>query len=114
MDPNRRTDKNPGEINMTELEVRKKVKALKGLYLDLLSYAGVNSALIAIWLIFDQSGVFWPKYVLLVWGLVIAFKAYRFGLLPLVFHRLAFLTPEWEEKKANELIGRTLTQRKIQ
>lgn len=98
---------------MKEQEVRKKVRALKGLYLELLSYAGVNAILILIWAIFDMSGVFWPKYVLVVWGLALMFKAYRYGILPLVFHRLAFLTPEWEEKKIKELAGRVSTQRKI-
>lgn len=99
---------------MKEQEVRKKVKALKGLYLELFSYAGVNAILILIWATFDKNGVFWPKYVLVVWGLALTFKAYRLGLLPILFHRLSFLTPEWEEKKIKELVGRVDNQRKIQ
>ena len=99
---------------MNEQEVRKKVKALKGLYMELLSYLGVNAVLILIWATFDSNDVFWPKYILVVWGLALTFKAYRLGLLPLIFHRLSFLTPEWEEKKIKELVGNVSTQRKIQ
>jgi hypothetical protein len=99
---------------MKEQEVRKKVKALKGIYREFLSYLGVNAMLILIWATFDMGEVFWPKYVIVVWGFALIFKAYRLGLLPILFERLSFLTPEWEEKKINELVGRVKSQRKIQ
>jgi len=87
-----------------EQEVRKKVKALKSFYKDLINFAVVNSALVLIWLTFDKTGTFWPKYVMLVWGIVLVIRASRSGVTPLMFHRSSFLSTEWEEKKVREIM----------
>lgn len=97
----------------TEQEVRKKVKALKRFYMDLMSYALINVLLIFVWLAFDRSGTFWPKYVIVVWGIVLVGKAYWMGLLPLFFDHISFLNPEWEEKKIDEMLGKRQLQRKV-
>lgn len=97
----------------TEQEVRKKVKSLKRFYMDVVTYATVNAALILIWLGFESSGNFWPKYVLIVWGLVLVFKAYKMEVIPVFCQHIAFLTPEWEDKKVTEIIGKELHQHKV-
>ena len=98
---------------MKEQEVRKKVKALIELYMDIISFAFVNTVLTIVWLAFDRSGIFWPKYVIIVWGIALTFKAYRLDVIRLFLHHISFLTPEWEDKKVNELIGQRHVQRKI-
>lgn len=96
-----------------EEDVRKQVKSLKRFYMDGFTFAIVNMALILVWLVMDRSATFWPKYVIVTWGLVLIFKAYRMGILPLFSQRLSFLTPEWEEKKIKELIGNHQEQRRV-
>ena len=91
---------------LKEEEVRKRVKALKGFYMDLINFAVVNIILILIWFTFDKTGAFWPKYVLAVWGIVLIYRAFRMGIIPLIFHRSSFLTPDWEEKKVREIMRR--------
>lgn len=98
---------------MKEQVARKKVKALKGLYTEMISFVFVNAIFIIIWLTFDRSGPFWPKYVIAIWGIVLAFKAYNLGIIPFCLHRLSFLTPEWEERKIETLMGHRHIQRKI-
>ncbi|MBI2707168.1 MAG: 2TM domain-containing protein [Proteobacteria bacterium] len=98
---------------MTEQDVRKKVKALKRFYTDLMSYVLVNSLLVLVWLAFDRSGTFWPKYVIVVWGFVVMAKAYWMGLLPFFFYKISFLTPDWEDKKVDEMMGKRHHQRKV-
>lgn len=99
---------------VSEEDIRKKVKSLKRFYMDSFTFAIVNVSLIFVWIIVDKSTIFWPKYVMLVWGLALAFKAYRMGLFPLFFYHLSFLTEEWEEQKIKELMGHDHLQRKIQ
>lgn len=98
---------------MKEQEAREKVKGLRGFLGDIVRFLFVNALFIFIWFMFDSSGAFWPKYVLLVWGIGLVIQGYREGVLPLVLDYLSFLTPEWEEKKIEELIGRQHIQRKI-
>ena len=95
-------------------EIRQQVKALKRFYMDGLVFAVVNAILIAVWLITSVGDIFWPKYVLLVWGIVLAFRAYRLGLFPLFSRYFYFLTAEWEEQKIKELTENHQDQRRIQ
>lgn len=97
-----------------EEEIRKKVKLLKRFYMDSFTFAIVNTFLILVWIVVDKSATFWPKYVMLVWGMALIFKAYRMGIIPLFFHRLSLLTAEWEEQKIKELTGHDQSQRKVQ
>ena len=98
---------------MKEQEARKKVKALKGLYVEGISFAFVNIVLIIIWLMVDGGGPFWPKYVIVVWGIVLAFKAYNLSIIPLFFHHISFLTSEWEERKIEDIMEHRHAQRKV-
>jgi len=89
---------------LKEEEFRKKIKLLKRFYLDIVNYIIVNGILILIWLTFDKTGTFWPKYVLLIWGILLIFKGYRMGVMPLIFPGFSFLNRDWEEKKVKELM----------
>lgn len=97
-----------------EDDVRKQVKSLKRFYMDGIVFAVVNSILILVWLTMDTGSIFWPKYVLLVWGIALLFKAYKLGGLTFFSHHLYFLTSEWEEKKIKELTRDHQDQRRIQ
>jgi hypothetical protein len=96
-----------------EEDIRKQVKSLKRFYMDSFTFAIVNVVLILVWVIADSGSTFWPKYVIVIWGIALMFKAYRMGLLPLFFHHLSFLTPEWEEKKIKELTEEPQEQRRV-
>lgn len=87
-----------------EEEVRKKVKILKSFYLDIVNFFVVNSILILIWMVFDKTGTFWPKFVILIWGVLLVFKSYRSGIMPLILPQTSFLSHEWEEKKVREVM----------
>lgn len=97
-----------------EVVVRQQVKALKRFYMDGLIFAIVNAILIVVWLFTGTSESFWPKYVLLVWGVALVFRAYRLGIFPLFSRYFYFLTAEWEEKKIKELTENHQDQRKIE
>jgi len=96
-----------------EEAIRKKVKALRRFYMDVINFVVVNFILVLIWLTFDKTGVFWPKYVIVVWGLILAIKAFRMGVVPLIFHRSSFLSQEWEERKVRELMRRRPPHHKV-
>ncbi len=98
---------------MKEEEVRKHVKALKRLYMDITWFVLGNVLFTLIWFAFDRSGAFWPKYIFLVWGVALVVDGYRKGVLNLLFSRISFLSPEWEEEKIDELIGSRQDQQKI-
>ena len=89
---------------LTENEVRKKIKVLKRFYMDVIYFVIVNFILALIWLTFDKTGTFWPKYVIVVWGIALIFRAYRMGVIPFMFHRTPFLNQDWEDKKVKEII----------
>lgn len=95
---------------MKEDEIRKKIKTLKRFYMDVINFVIVNLILMLIWLTFDKTGTFWPKYVLLIWGILLVFKAYRMRIVHLIFPSTAFLTHDWEEKKVRELLRKQQNQ----
>ena len=98
---------------MTEEEIRQRVKALRGFYMDILWFVLGNALFILIWLIFDSSGTFWPKYIFLVWTIAFLIEAYRRNVMQFFSSRISFLTPEWEEEKVSEIVGTSPTQHKI-
>lgn len=89
-----------------EEEIRKKVKVLKRFYMDVIYFGFVNLILTLIWMTFDRTGTFWPKYVIVVWGIVLIFRGTRMGIFPLIFHRVSFLSHNWEERKVREIMRR--------
>jgi len=91
---------------LTEEDIRKRVKALRRFYMDMVNFVVVNFVLIMIWWTFDKTGTFWPKYVIVVWGIALILKASRMGIIPLLFHRTSFFSENWEERKVNEMMRR--------
>lgn len=90
---------------MTHEEViRKRVKTLKQFYMDVFTFILVNSIIVLIWLVFDQTGTFWPKYLIVIWGIILIYRASRKGVLPLIFHRSSLFSHGWEERKVRELM----------
>ena len=89
-----------------EEEVRKKVKILKRFYTDIVNFLCVNVVLSLILFTFDRTGTFWPKYVMVIWGLALVLRASRMGVMPILFHRNSFFNQDWEEKKVRELMRR--------
>jgi len=98
---------------LREETVRKRVKHLKRFYMDLINFIIVNIILTLVWLTFDRTGTFWPKYVIVVWGIVLIFRAFRMRIIPLIFPRIAILSQDWEERKVREIMRRRDLQRKI-
>lgn len=89
------------ETNNQEYEnyqkARKKVKAIKGFYTNLVSYILVISFLIFINLKYTPEHLwfFWPMFG---WGIGLMFHA--FG----VFRIVPFFGEDWEEKKIKEFM----------
>jgi hypothetical protein len=98
---------------LKEEKIRKKVKDLRQFYRDLTTFCVVNAVFILIWLTFENGGPFWPKYVLLVSGITLIFKAYHMNIFPLLLYHFSFLTPEWEEKKVKKLLKKPELQQKV-
>lgn len=97
---------------LNEDEIRKRIKVLKQFYMDIINFLVVNIILTLIWFTFDKTGTFWPKYVILIWGILLVFKAYRMRLLFFIFPHSSFLTHDWEEKKVREMLRKQSMNRK--
>ena len=97
---------------LNEDEIRKRIKVLKQFYMDIINFVVVNIILALIWFTFDKTGTFWPKYVILIWGILLVFKAYRMRLLFFIFPHSSFLTHDWEEKKVREMLKKQSLTRK--
>jgi len=97
---------------VNEEEVRKRIKRLRQFYVDLINFLIVTVILTLIWYTFDTTGTFWPKYVILIWGILLVFKAYRMKLMYFIVPRSSFLTPDWEEKKVREILRKEAMHQK--
>ena len=73
----------------------------------------MSVVLVCIWWIFDKSGNFWPKYVIVFWGIGLILIAINKGIMPLLFHRLSFFDERWEEKKVKDLSRHLKVHHKI-
>ncbi len=83
---------------MTYEQAKARVARLKGFYVHLIVYVGVNTLLFAINAV--NGGPWWFQYPLLGWGIGIA--AHAIG----VFGGPMLLGPAWEQKKIDELMKR--------
>jgi len=81
------------------LKARKRVKEVKGFYVHLLSYIGVNSVLIILNLLSKNSG-YWFIFPLIGWG--IGLFSHAVG----VFNLVPFLNKDWENKMINKQINK--------
>lgn len=98
---------------MKEQGFRKKIQAIQKFYADLINFSMVNGLLIVTWFFLDHQNVFWPKYVLLVWGILLVAKAYGTGAFSYCTETFCSLSSQWEERKIQEISGKKNSQRKI-
>jgi hypothetical protein len=98
-----------------EETIRKQVRKLQRFYLSLLNYAVVNGLFCLIWFVFDRHTSFWPKYVMLFWGIALVIRASRIGVGTFMYQYIPFLTSEWEQDKIETMMGekKEKTQKKV-
>ncbi|MBL8008555.1 MAG: 2TM domain-containing protein [Ignavibacteria bacterium] len=80
-------------------DARKRVKALKGFYSNLVTYIIVNTFL-AIINIITSPGHYWFIWVVIGWGIGLAFQAFS------VFGKNVLFGREWEERKIKEYMDK--------
>jgi hypothetical protein len=90
---------------MTENQAREYVRKLSRFYTDALIYVVVNLGLILIWAI-SGGGYFWPIWVIIGWGIGLGVHAFSLGLIPQINNFVPFMTPEWEEKEVDRIMGK--------
>lgn len=83
-------------------EARKRVREVKGFYTNLFTYIIVNVFLAIINLITSPTRL-WFIWVVIVWGIGIAYQAYS------VFGKNRMFGAEWEEKKIKEYMDKGKT-----
>ncbi|HBG34418.1 MAG TPA: hypothetical protein DER04_02355 [Holosporales bacterium] len=110
---NRLVDENLGRAFMTGQEIRYQVRSTKGLFMDLFLYFFGNSLFILMWYVFDRNEPFWPKYILLVWGVALGIETLRKQVLPCLSRHILFFNRDWEERKVKELTSHEREQHKI-
>jgi hypothetical protein len=98
---------------MAEEEIRKRVKSLKSVYIDVLWYLLGCAVFTLLWFIFDRNEIFWPKYLMLVWSIALLIEIIRKKAIPSLSTYIFFLSPEWEERKVKEMLQPYRHQHKI-
>lgn len=78
---------------------RKRVEEIKGFYVHLMVFLAVNTGLFTIDLVGSPDST-WFHWPLLGWGIGLAVHAAA------LFADSRFLGPEWEERKAREIVAR--------
>ena len=87
----------------TEEDIRRKVRKIQQFYMNLLVFVGVNVFFSLIWLTSERGTPFWPKYIIVIWGILLIVKAFR---MKLFSQYIPFLNPEWEKHKIEELMNK--------
>jgi hypothetical protein len=77
-----------------------RVRAVRGFYVHLMVYVAVNLGLVTIDWLTAPSGLTWSYYPLVGGGVGLAVHAL------VVFVADGFFGPDWEERKAREMIDR--------
>ena len=81
-------------------KARKRVKEIKGFYLNLITYLVVNLVLLIINLV-TRPHHLWFYWVAIFWGIGIVFNAANIFL-----RKGRFMGSEWEEKKIKKMMDR--------
>lgn len=81
---------------MTEGKVKSTFSSIKRFYSELVWFSLGNLLFVSIWFAYDRQCVFWPKYVMFVWGISLVVTAYRQGI---VEHYIAKLLSESQMKE---------------
>lgn len=80
-------------------DARKRVKELKGFYSNLVTYVIVNIFLAAVNII-TSPGHYWFIWVVIGWGIGLAFQAFS------VFGKNILFGRQWEERKIKEYMDK--------
>ncbi len=86
---------------VSEKEIREKVRSQRDFYRHVSIYCLVSFAAVLIWAISGGGGL-WPIWIILGWGIFLAFHAVSLGLFPAVQEYLPFFSPEWEEQQVKQ------------
>jgi len=103
-----------------EKEVHHYVKFLKNFYGELSVYVLSVTVSLIVWLLCG-GGYFWPLWLILIWGVILALKASRLRIItPALYHgahklreNLPFIRPQWEGEKTQEImksVGRAVSE----
>ncbi|MBN9413246.1 MAG: 2TM domain-containing protein [Candidatus Paracaedimonas acanthamoebae] len=88
---------------LTEIEIKARVKELRNFYVDLTLYGAVNLGLILIWAI-SGGGYFWPIWVIVGWGIGMALKAISLDMIPALADLFPFFAKTWEEQQIKRMM----------
>lgn len=87
---------------MVEEEIRKRVKSLKSLYMDVLWYILGSALFTLLWFIFDRNEIFWPKYIMLIWSIALLIEMIRKKPSPLFQPTFSFSVPNGRKEKSKK------------
>ncbi len=93
---------------LSEIEIKARVKELRNFYVDLTLYGAVNLGLILIWAI-SGGGYFWPIWVIVGWGIGMALKAISLGMIPALADLFPFFDKTWEEQQIKRMAKENIT-----
>jgi hypothetical protein len=88
---------------LSEADVKARVKELRNFYVDLTLYGAVNLGLILIWAI-SGGGYFWPIWVIVGWGIGMVLKAISLGMIPALADLFPFFDKTWEEQQIKRMM----------
>lgn len=84
---------------MTESDTQNTIISLKKFLTELVVFSLGNVLFTLIWFTYDRQCVFWPKYVMFVWGISLVASACRQGILEHYVTKLFIHTNKEEEHK---------------
>ncbi|OJX13001.1 MAG: hypothetical protein BGO77_00845 [Caedibacter sp. 37-49] len=93
---------------LSEAEVKARVRELRKFYIDLTLYGTVNLGLVLIWAI-SGGGYFWPIWVIVGWGIGMALNAISLGMIPAIVDLFPFFDKTWEEQQIKRMMKETIT-----
>lgn len=93
---------------LSEVEVKARVRELRKFYIDLTLYGTVNLGLVLIWAI-SGGGYFWPIWVIVGWGIGMALNAISLGMIPAIVDLFPFFDKTWEEQQIKRMMKETMT-----
>jgi membrane protein YdbS with pleckstrin-like domain len=100
------TSDRPGDEDMLRAEARRRVRAIRALYVHASIYAVVIVMLTAINFMTGDAwqGNFWVRWPAITWGAVLLIHAV------VTLGGLDVFGPEWEERKVEEMMRRSRSQ----
>lgn len=88
---------------LSEIDIKARVKELRNFYVDLTLYGTVNLGLILIWAV-SGGGYFWPIWVIVGWGIGMLLKAISLDMIPALADLFPFFDKTWEEQQIKRMM----------